>query len=71
MYVLPEGYSMVEILWEVSEGDVGIRALRWVHPKRITFWEIQRFHNLRRSDSKKAQILTPCQSAELNGQCRA
>ena len=36
---LPEGYSMVEILWEVSEDDVGIRALRWVHPKRITFWE--------------------------------
>ena len=37
--ILPEGYSMVEILWDASEGDVGISGLRWVPPKRITFWE--------------------------------
>jgi len=28
---------MVESLWEASKGDIGIRRLRWVHPKLITF----------------------------------
>ncbi len=35
---LGKGYSILEILWEASEGQVGIRGLRWVHPKKITFW---------------------------------
>ncbi|MHC1728891.1 MAG: DUF935 family protein [Syntrophobacteraceae bacterium] len=30
---------MVEIIWETSGSEVGIRGLRWVHPKRITFWD--------------------------------
>lgn len=35
---LGKGYSMMEILWEAYDGRVGIRGLRWVHPKKITFW---------------------------------
>lgn len=34
---LAKGYSMMEILWDVSSGQAGIRALRWVHPKKVTF----------------------------------
>ncbi|MEN6441695.1 MAG: DUF935 family protein [Syntrophobacter sp.] len=34
---LPKGYSMMEILWEVSSGEVHIRKLCWVHPKKVTF----------------------------------
>lgn len=34
---LPKGYSMMEILWEASSGEVGIRELDWIHPKKITF----------------------------------
>ena len=29
---------MMEIHWEVSAREVIIRGLRWVHPKKITFW---------------------------------
>lgn len=36
---LGKGYSMMEILWEASGGEVAVRGLRWVHPKRITFWD--------------------------------
>ncbi|MHC1727948.1 MAG: DUF935 domain-containing protein [Syntrophobacteraceae bacterium] len=36
---LAKGYSMMEIFWEVSEGDVHLKSLRWVHPKKITFSE--------------------------------
>ncbi len=36
---LPKGYSMLEILWDTSSGQAAIRALRWVHPKKITFWD--------------------------------
>jgi len=35
---LPKGYSMMEILWDASAGQNWIRSLRWVHPKKITFW---------------------------------
>jgi hypothetical protein len=30
---------MMAILWEISGGEVRIEGLRWVHPKKITFWE--------------------------------
>jgi len=36
---LPKGYSMMEILWEISSREVHIRKLRWVHPKKVTFHE--------------------------------
>lgn len=29
---------MMEIHWEASAREVTIRGLRWVHPKKITFW---------------------------------
>ncbi len=32
-----KGYSMREILWDVSEKDVTVTSLNWIHPKRITF----------------------------------
>lgn len=35
---LAKGYSMMEILWDVSEGQSLIRNLRWIHPKKVTFW---------------------------------
>jgi hypothetical protein len=28
----------MEIHWETSAGEVAIRGLRWMHPKKITFW---------------------------------
>lgn len=36
---LAKGYSMMEILWDVSGGESRIRSLRWVHPKKVTFWD--------------------------------
>lgn len=36
---LPKGYSMMEILWDVSSGQAAIRDLTWIHPKRVTFWD--------------------------------
>jgi len=35
---LPKGYSMHEILWDVSASENRIRGLRWVHPKKVTFY---------------------------------
>lgn len=36
---IAKGYSMMEILWDVSGGEVGIRDLGWVPPRKITFSE--------------------------------
>jgi len=36
---LPKGYSTLEILWDTSAGQAAIRDLRWVHSKKITYWE--------------------------------
>ncbi len=36
---LAKGYSMMEILWDVSGGEVRIKSLKWIHPKKITFSE--------------------------------
>ncbi len=36
---LSKGYSMMEILWDASEGEATIKSLNWIHPKRITFFE--------------------------------
>ncbi len=36
---IAKGYSMMEILWEVSGGEVAIRDLAWVPPGKITFSE--------------------------------
>ncbi len=35
---LAKGYSMHEILWEQSERQAAPRELRWIHPKKLTFW---------------------------------
>ena len=31
---------MREIVWDSSEGQAHIQALRWIHPKEITFREL-------------------------------
>jgi phage gp29-like protein len=36
---IPKGYSMMEIVWDASRGEARIQALRWIHPKKITFWD--------------------------------
>lgn len=36
---LPKGYSVMEIMWDVSSGRAIIRDLAWIHPKKITFWD--------------------------------
>ncbi|MGD8389057.1 MAG: DUF935 domain-containing protein, partial [Desulfobacteraceae bacterium] len=35
---LGKGYSLLEILWDASEGQASITGFEWVHPKKITFW---------------------------------
>lgn len=35
---LPKGYSMTEVMWDNSSGSA-ISELKWVHPKKITFWD--------------------------------
>ena len=35
---LPKGYSMLELLWDTSGREVRPRDIRWIHPKKITFW---------------------------------
>ena len=35
---LAKGYSMHEILWDMSSGQAVPRELRWLHPKKLTFW---------------------------------
>lgn len=35
---ISKGYSLLEILWETSGREARIRELRWVHPKKVTFW---------------------------------
>jgi phage gp29-like protein len=35
---IAKGYSLCEILWDAGKAETGIRALRWIHPKKITFW---------------------------------
>ena len=32
-----KGFSVQEIMWEMSEGQVWIRELNWIHQKRFTF----------------------------------
>jgi phage gp29-like protein len=34
---LGKGYSVMEIVWDLSAGEAMIRELRWVHPKKVTF----------------------------------
>ncbi|KQC03141.1 MAG: hypothetical protein APR55_07085 [Methanolinea sp. SDB] len=34
-----KGYSMLEILWDASEGRAEITGFEWIHPKKITFWD--------------------------------
>ncbi|MEM5789977.1 MAG: DUF935 family protein, partial [Syntrophobacteraceae bacterium] len=36
---LPKGYSMLEVMWDVSSGQAMVRDLRWIHPKKVTFWD--------------------------------
>lgn len=36
---IAKGYSLTEIVWDVSGGQVIPKALRWIHPKKVTFWE--------------------------------
>lgn len=36
---LAKGYSMMEILWDVSSGQASISALNWIHAKKVTFWQ--------------------------------
>lgn len=36
---LAKGYSMHEILWDQSSGRAVPRDLRWIHPKKLTFWD--------------------------------
>jgi len=33
-----KGFSVLEIMWEISEGQVWINELKWVHQKRFTFY---------------------------------
>lgn len=35
---LPKGYSMHELRWSVSGSENRVTGLRWIHPKKITFW---------------------------------
>ncbi|NLT22600.1 MAG: DUF935 domain-containing protein [Syntrophorhabdus sp.] len=32
-----KGFSALEIMWEISEGQVWVKTLEWVHQKRFTF----------------------------------
>lgn len=32
-----KGFSVAEIMWEISEGQVWVKTLEWVHQKRFTF----------------------------------
>lgn len=34
---LAKGYSLTEILWDVSSGQALPHSLRWVHPRRVSF----------------------------------
>lgn len=34
-----KGYSLAEILWDVSSGQAGIREVRWIMPNKVTWWE--------------------------------
>lgn len=36
---LAKGYSLHEILWDQSSGQAMPRDLKWIHPKRLTFWD--------------------------------
>lgn len=35
---ISKGYSMSEILWDVSSGQAIPKSLRWIHPKKVSFW---------------------------------
>jgi phage gp29-like protein len=35
---LAKGYSVAEILWEIEGREARVRDVRWVHPKKVTFW---------------------------------
>jgi phage gp29-like protein len=32
-----KGFSVMEIMWDISEGQVAIKDLEWIHQKRFTF----------------------------------
>lgn len=34
---IPKGYSLSEIVWDVSGGQAIPKAIRWIHPKKVTF----------------------------------
>lgn len=52
---LPKGYSVSEILWDTSGAEARIQDVKWVHPKKITFW-----------DSLTPRVLTD--AAPVNGE---
>lgn len=35
---IPKGYSMLELLWDTSGKEARPRDIKWVHPKKVTFW---------------------------------
>lgn len=36
---LAKGYSVLELLWDASEGQAALTGMEWIHPKKVTFWE--------------------------------
>lgn len=36
---LAKGYSLHEIMWDVSEGQAMVAALKWIHPQKVTYCE--------------------------------
>lgn len=48
-----KGFSVSEIMWEIKDGQVLPRELKWVHPKRFTFGEL-----LRGKDPNEFRLLT-------------
>ena len=52
---IAKGYSVMEIMWEVSEGQAWVRNLHWVHPKKITFWDTIRPRILTDAEPSRGQ----------------
>ncbi len=51
-----KGYSVNELIWELSEGDVRVKEIRYLHPKRFTFYTKERILNIPRILTKEEPV---------------
>ena len=54
---ISKGFSVSEIIWEISDGKVWVRELKWRHQKRFTFYDPERVMEFPRLLTQESLVL--------------